>query len=103
METDKIETLCRYLDMINQNLNKCAIILDEPLDIKDIKSPYTLIGVNLENQTYIIMRGYKINSLVNRYLKMKFMLRSFFIIDYKHADLYHYRLEVEDVSVIYHI
>ena len=103
METDKIETLCRYLDMINQNLNKRAIILDEPLDIKDIKSPYTLIGVDLENQTYIIMRGYKINALVNRYLKMKFMLRSFFIIDYKHADLYHYRLEVEDVSVIYHI
>ena len=88
METDKIETLCKYADMINQNLNKCAIILDEPLDIKDIKSPYTLVGVDLENQSYIILRGYKANSLINRYLKMKNILKSFFIIDYKSIELY---------------
>lgn len=103
METDKIETLCKYADVVSLNLHRFALILDEPLDIKDIKSPYTLVGVDLENQSYIIMRGYKANSLINRYLKMKFTLRSFFIIDYKHADLYHYRLEVEDVSIIYHI
>lgn len=103
MEVDKIETLSRYADMIVTNLNKCAIILDEPLSIYDIKSPYTLIGVDLENQTYVIIRGYKVKSLINRYIKKQGVLKSFFHNRQKHLDLYHYRLEVEDVSTNYYV
>lgn len=101
MEIDRIQTLSRYLDTIEVNLNKRAIVLDEPLNINDIKSPYTLIGVDLENQTYIIMRGYKTKSLINRYLKKRGVLKLFFIINSKNLDFYQYKLEEEYVSTIY--
>ena len=101
METDKIETLCKYADVISYNLHRIVSTLDESLDIRDIKSPYTLIGVDVKKHTYIIMRGYKIKSLINRYLKIGYVLRTFFIIDCKYTDLYHYRLEVENVSSKY--
>lgn len=102
MEQDKIRTLSSYADNIERYIRLAYVnVLDDCLTIKDIKSPYTLIGLNCEMGVFTIMRGYKKTSLIKRYINRISKTRisnDFFIINVKSLKLEKYKVRSEDVS-----
>lgn len=72
-----------YECTVADNLNKKYFGYNA-VDAEDIKTPYTLIGVKItdsyDSGDPIILRGYKIKSLIVRYLKIKGANYKFYIV-----------------------
>lgn len=102
MERDKIKTLYMYVNTILDYYNHIDYFESLELDIIDIKSPLTLIGYT-NNRKFIILRGYKEKSLIKRYLSLKDVKWTFFIINPKTLVMHKFIMRWDDVSCNYYI
>lgn len=103
MEQDKIKTLCKYVDIIADYYDHVDFLGELSLGIDDLKSPLTLVGYTANANHFIILRGYKEKSLIRRYLRLKDVKYTFFIVSPKTLVTHKISVRWDDVSTKYFI